>query len=122
VDFVLAVLASPFKSKCRLEAKNAALRHQLIFLRRKMQRRVRLTNNDRWLLIRLYRGFSSILQVLTIVQPENIVRGASGRLSLLLALEIALPGRAAADRDDESSPMTANISDPISFVAYAHAE
>jgi hypothetical protein len=28
--FVLAVLASPFKSKLRLEAENAALRHQLI--------------------------------------------------------------------------------------------
>ena len=28
--FVLAVLASPFKSKIRLEAENAAHRHQLI--------------------------------------------------------------------------------------------
>jgi hypothetical protein len=34
---VLAVLAAPFKSKSRLEAENAALRHQLIVLRRKMQ-------------------------------------------------------------------------------------
>jgi hypothetical protein len=32
---VLAVLAAPFKSKSRLEAENAALRHQLIVLRRK---------------------------------------------------------------------------------------
>jgi hypothetical protein len=32
--FVLAVLASPFKSKSRLEAENAVLRHQLIVLRR----------------------------------------------------------------------------------------
>src|SRR4249920_2980060 len=30
ICFVLAVLASPFKSKSRLEAENAALRHQLI--------------------------------------------------------------------------------------------
>jgi hypothetical protein len=30
VYFVLAVLASQFKSKSRLEAENAALRHQLI--------------------------------------------------------------------------------------------
>src|SRR5450759_2985510 len=34
--FVLAVLASPFKSKMRLEAENAVLRHQLIVLRRKL--------------------------------------------------------------------------------------
>jgi hypothetical protein len=31
---VLAILALPFKSKSRLEAENAALRHQLIVLRR----------------------------------------------------------------------------------------
>jgi hypothetical protein len=34
--FVLAVLASPFKSKMRLEAENAVLRHQLIVLTRKL--------------------------------------------------------------------------------------
>jgi len=72
--FVLAVLASPLKSKSRLEAENAVLRHQLIVLRRKMQVRVRLTNNDRWFLTQLYRWFPSILQVLTIVQPETILR------------------------------------------------
>jgi hypothetical protein len=47
LGFVLAVLAAPLKSKSRLEAENAALRHRLIVLRRKMQGRVRLTNNDR---------------------------------------------------------------------------
>jgi len=31
-------------------------------------------NNDRWFFIRLYRWFPSILQVLTIVQPETLVR------------------------------------------------
>jgi hypothetical protein len=37
IFFVLAALASPFKSKRRLEAENAALRHQLIILRRKIR-------------------------------------------------------------------------------------
>ena len=72
--FVLAVLAAPFKPKCRLEAENVALRHQLIVLRRKVQGRVRLTNSDRWFFIQLYRWFPSILQILTIVQPETLVR------------------------------------------------
>src|SRR5664279_287120 len=72
--FVLAVLASPFKSKIRLEAENAVLLHQLIVLRRRVRGRVRLSNNDRWFLIQLYRWFPSILQVLTIVQPETLVR------------------------------------------------
>ena len=72
--FVLAVLASPFKSRSRLEAENAALRHQLIVLRRKVRGRVRLTNSDRWFFIQLYRWFPSTLQVLTIIQPETLVR------------------------------------------------
>src|SRR5471032_958076 len=72
--FVLAVLASPFKSKLRLEAENAVLRHQLNVVRRRLPGRVRLTNNDRWLFIQLYRWFPSILQVLTIIRPETLVR------------------------------------------------
>ena len=72
--FVLAILVSPFKSKSRLEAENAALRHQLIVLRRKVRGRVPLTNSDRWFLIQLYRWFPSMLQVVTVVQPETLVR------------------------------------------------
>ena len=72
--FVLAVLASPFKSKSRLEAENAALRHQLIVLRRKLHGRVRLTNSDRWFFIQLYRWFPSVLNAITIIQPETLVR------------------------------------------------
>src|SRR5450631_895056 len=72
--FVLAILASPFKSKLRLEAENAVLRHQLIVLRRRVRGRVRLTNNDRWYFIQLYRWFPSILQVLTIIRPDTLMR------------------------------------------------
>src|ERR1700682_2997794 len=72
--FALTILASPFKSKLRLEAENAVLRHQLNVLRRRLRGRVRLTNNDRWFFIQLYRWFPSILKVLTIIQPETLVR------------------------------------------------
>src|ERR1700694_2785567 len=72
--FVLAVLASPFKSKLRLEAENAVLRHQLIVLRRRLHGRVRLTNHERWVFIQLYRWFPSILKVLKIIRPETLVR------------------------------------------------
>src|SRR3954467_13547300 len=73
--FVLAVLASPFKSKLRLETENAVLRHQLIVLRRRLHGRVRLTNHDRWFFVQLYRWFASVLRVLTIIRPETLVRG-----------------------------------------------
>src|SRR6202007_2116036 len=71
--FVLAVLASPFKSKLRLEAENALLLHRLKVLRRRRHGRVRLTNSDRWFFIQLYRRFPSILQVLTVIRPETLV-------------------------------------------------
>ena len=80
LDHVHSVLVRPvffgfaIKSKGRLETENAALRRQLIVLRRKVPGRVRLTNNDRWFLIQLYRWFPSILQVVTVVQPETLVR------------------------------------------------
>ena len=57
--FVLTVLALPFKSKIRLEAENATLRHQLVVLRRKLKGRAHLTNNDRWFFVQLYRWFPS---------------------------------------------------------------
>ena len=72
--FALAVLASPCRSKLRLEAENAVLRHQLIVLRRRPRGRVRLTNHDRWFFVQLYRWFPAILKVLTIIRPETLVR------------------------------------------------
>jgi transposase InsO family protein len=72
--FVLAVLASPFKSKLRFEAENAVLRHQLIVLQSRVRGRVQATNNDRWFLVQMYRWFPSILKVLTIIRPETLVR------------------------------------------------
>ena len=72
--FVLAVLASPFKSKSRLEAENAALRHQLIVLQRKVRRRDAFTNSDRLFFVQLYRWFPSVLKAVTIIRPETLVR------------------------------------------------
>jgi hypothetical protein len=67
--FFLTLLASPFKSKSRLEAENAALQHQLIVLHRRVSGRVQLTNGDRLFLVMLYRWFPSIL-----VRTENLIR------------------------------------------------
>jgi hypothetical protein len=72
--FALAVLISPFKSKLRLEAENAVLRHQLNVLKRRLHGRVRLTNNDRLFFVQLYRWFPSILRVLSIIRPDTLVR------------------------------------------------
>jgi transposase InsO family protein len=72
--FFLTLFASPFKSKSRLEAENAALRHQLIVLRRRVSGRVQLTNGDRLFLVMLYRWFPSVLKAMMIIRPETLVR------------------------------------------------
>ena len=84
----VALFVSLFKSKSRLEAENAALRRQLIILRRKVRGRVQLTNGDRLFLIQLYRWFPSILKAVTIVRPRDPRALASGRVPPVLALEI----------------------------------
>ena len=87
--FVLTVLVSPFKSKSRLEAENAALRHQVVVLRRMVHKRVRLTNGDRLFFIQLYRWFPSILQVITVIGPSPALAH--------LPRQSALDGAGAAD-------------------------
>src|SRR4029453_6013263 len=84
--FVLAALVSPFKSKIRLEAENAALRYQLIVLRRKVRGRIRLTNGDRLAFIHLYRLFPSVLKVITVprrscvgIGPDFVGTGVGSR-------------------------------------------
>jgi hypothetical protein len=72
--FLLTLLASPFKSKPRLEAENAVLRHQLIVLQRQLRGRVQFTNSDRLFFIQLYRWFPSVLKAMMIIRPETFVR------------------------------------------------
>jgi hypothetical protein len=72
--FFLRLLASPLKSTTRLEAENAAFRHQLIVLQRRVRGRTEFTNGDRLFFILLYRWFPSILRSITIIQPETLVR------------------------------------------------
>ena len=69
--FFLTLFASPFKSKSRLEAENAALRHRLIVLQRRVSGRVQLTNGDRLFFVMLYRCFPSIPKAITIIRPET---------------------------------------------------
>src|SRR2546421_8272165 len=72
--FFLTLFAAPFKSKSRLEAENAALRHQLTVLQGKVRGRVQFTNSDRLFFIQLYRWFPSILKAITIMRLETVMR------------------------------------------------
>ena len=106
----LALLISPFKSKGRLEAENAALRHQLIVLRRKVRGR---PDEQRSLVL---------YQVVSVVSvdpagPDNHSSRdaralAQSRLWPLLALEIAPTRRAAASGPTRA---IANAATPDSY-------
>ena len=71
---ILAVLASPFKSRAELEAENLVLRQQISVLLRRMPKRPALTNIDRLLFVWVYRLFPSTAGALAIVRPETIIR------------------------------------------------
>src|SRR5258706_10986114 len=72
--FFLTLFVSPFKSRSRVEAENAALRHQLIVLQRRVRGRVHLMNGDRLFLVQLYRWFPSVLGAITTFRPGTLVR------------------------------------------------
>ncbi len=65
---------SPARPKCQLEAEIAALKHQLTNLRRKQRGRIQLSDSDRLFFVHLYRWFPSILKIMTIIQPETLLR------------------------------------------------
>ena len=65
------VLISPFKTQARLEAEIVLLRHQLSVLRQRAPSKPRLTVADRLLFFWLYRLFPSVLNTVTIIQPDT---------------------------------------------------
>jgi transposase InsO family protein len=68
------MLCDCFKSRRRLEAEILILRHQLNVLRRAPRRGLNLRWVDRALFIWLYRCCPRILDAITIVRPETVVR------------------------------------------------
>jgi hypothetical protein len=69
------LIGSLLKSKGRLEAENAALRHQLTVLQRKARGRVQFTSSDRLFLIMLYRWFPSVLKAMMIIRLRPLCAG-----------------------------------------------
>src|ERR1022692_1967253 len=62
------------KSRCRLEAENLFLRHQLNIALRRAPPRLRLHGSDRALLIWMTKLWPNLLGMVQVVQPETILR------------------------------------------------
>src|SRR5258708_39312098 len=74
LNLFVHVLVSPFKTQARLEAEIVLLRHQLNVLRQRLPSRPKLTVADRLLFVWLYRLFPSVLNAITIIQPDTVIR------------------------------------------------
>ena len=68
------MLCDCFKSRLRLEVEIQVLRHQLNVLQQRAPRRLYLRWADRAVFIWLYRRCPRILDAITIVRPETVVR------------------------------------------------
>ena len=74
IRLLFALLATPFRSQSVLEAENAALRQQILVLRRTLRGRVKLSNGDRLFFVWLYRLFPSIIRAMLVIRPDTLVR------------------------------------------------
>src|SRR5438128_2360025 len=68
------MLCDCFNSRPRLKAEILVLRHQLNVLQRRAPRRLHLRWADRALFIWLYRLYPRVLDAITVVRPETVVR------------------------------------------------
>src|SRR3954452_5054743 len=71
---LVCLLCDCLKSRRRLEAEILVLPHQLNVLQQRAPRRLYLHWADRALFIWLYRRYPRILDAITIVRPETVVR------------------------------------------------
>jgi transposase InsO family protein len=67
-------VADLFKSRCRLEAENLFLRHQLNVALRRAPPRLQLSGSDRALLVWMVQLWPSLLDTVQVVKPETVLR------------------------------------------------
>ena len=97
-----------FKSRRRLDAELLVLRHQLNVLRQRAPCRLKLRWADRALFVWLYRRFPRMLDAITIVRPETVVRWAPNGLRRLLAMEVSSARWPTVDQERGARPYPKN--------------
>jgi hypothetical protein len=91
LKMVIGTLLLLFQSRSRLQVEILALRQQLVVLRRTAPKRVRLRALDRLLFVLLYRLWPGVLDSITVIQPDTIVRWHRRGFRALWRLEVAAP-------------------------------
>jgi hypothetical protein len=91
IRLFLAIVASLFKPRARLEAENTELRQQLIVLHRKLPGRVMLSNGDRTFFVWALPSVSIGLPSPGPCSPRDPRALAPRGISMVLALEVSVP-------------------------------
>src|ERR1035437_6649891 len=117
------VLCNCFKSRRRLEAEVLVLRHQLNVLQQRAPRRLYLTWIDRALFVWLYRDFPRILDAITILRPETIVRWhRKGFAAFWRWKSRALGGRPQVDKEVRDLIRRMSFENPLWGAPHIHGE
>jgi len=88
ICFIWSVVTARFKSKSQLEAENAALRHKLVVLQRKVRGRIEFTNGDRLFFVLAW--FSMKSPTTSAKFPDGTSRWGSMPSLALLRMTLAL--------------------------------
>jgi hypothetical protein len=116
-------LCDCFKSQRRLEAEILVLRHQVNLLRQRAPRRLYLSWADRALFVWLYRGFPGILDAITIVRPETIIRWHRKGVSALWRWKSRpLGGRPRIDKEVRDLIRSMSFENPLWGAPHIHGE
>jgi len=116
-------LCDCFKSQRRLEAENLVVRHQVNLLRQRAPRRLYLSWADRALFVWLYRGFPGILDAITIVRPETIIRWHRKGVGALWRWKSRpLGGRPRIDKEVRDLIRSMSFENPLWGAPHIHGE
>src|SRR5271163_4905068 len=90
---IVWMVADLFRSRTALEVEIWMLRQQITVLRRTAPEKQTFSSIDRLIFVCLYRLLPGVRDALAIVKPETVVKMASRRLPIVLAVEVAAPWR-----------------------------
>src|SRR6202049_2411805 len=73
-SLIWSALVLLFRSRASLAAEILVLRHQINVLRRHSPKRQTFSSADRWIFAWLYRLVPTVLNALTIVKPDTVIK------------------------------------------------
>jgi hypothetical protein len=119
---LISMLSFCFRSRASLEIELVALRHQLIVLRRRRPRRLRLHSADRLPSACLYRMWPRVLDALVLAQPATVVKWHLRGFRIYGRWRSRCPGRAKTRAEIQALIRRMSRANPICGAFRIHGE